>query len=158
MGTDLSSPALVHKLVRFGQTWTVVNGRCSIDTASPSFGESYLPGDVEGISLYRAGTGSTGYLVISNQNASTFAVFDRDGGSYRGTFKLGPSGSVDKVEQTDGLAVTNVSLGLDAPQGLLVTQDGKNAPEGGTNFKYTSWAAVASKLGLTVDTSGDGRG
>src|SRR4029453_11019027 len=79
MGTDLSSPTLMHKLTRFGQTWTVVNGKCSIDTSSTSYGEAYLPGDLEGLSLYRAGTGSGGYLFFSNQNASTFGVFDRDG-------------------------------------------------------------------------------
>jgi 3-phytase len=157
IGTDLSSPTLMHKITRFGQTWTVVNGKCSINTGSKSYGESYLPGDLEGLSLYRAGAGTGGYLIFSNQNASTFGVFDRDGGTYRGTFKLGAVGSIDKVTQTDGLAVINVPLGPSAPQGLLVTQDGANAPFTGTNFKFTSWPAVASQLGLTVNTGGSPR-
>jgi 3-phytase len=157
IGTNLSSPTLVHKLARFGQAWSGATGKCVVDASSPSFGDAYLPGDVEGIALYRTGTGSGGYLLISNQNASSFVVLDRDGGAHRGTFKLGAAGSVDKVEQTDGLTVTNVPLGPSAPQGLLVTQDGKNAPEGGTNFKLTSWPAVASKLGLATDTAGDPR-
>jgi 3-phytase len=157
IGTNLSSPTLVRKLARFGQAWSGASGSCSVDTSSPSFGDAYLPGDVEGIALYRAGTGSDGYLLVSNQNSSSFVVLSRDGGAYRGTFKLGASGPLDKVEQTDGVTVTNVPLGPSAPQGLLVTQDGKNAPEGGTNFKLTSWPAVASKLGLAVDTAGDPR-
>ena len=37
---------------------------------------------------------------------------------------------------------------------MLVTQDGKDAPEGGTNFKFTPWPKVATALGLQVDTSG----
>jgi 3-phytase len=51
----------------------------------------------------------------------------------------------------------NVALGTGFPAGLVVTQDGKNAPEGGTNFKFTPWQSIASPLGLTVDASGSPR-
>ena len=133
--TDLTSPQLVHKLKRFGQTYSVSNGRCSINASSASYGDSYLPGDLEGIGLYRAGTSANGYLVVSNQSASVFTVFDRDGGSYRGAFKVGSAGAIDAVDQTDGVVVTNLPLGPGFPSGMLITQDGKDTPEGGTNFK-----------------------
>ena len=40
---------------------------------------------------------------------------------------------------------------------MVITQDGQNTPEGGTNFKFTPWPSVASALGLVVDTGGDPR-
>ena len=55
MSTDLTNPVLVHKLTRFGQKYSVVSGKCKIDAGSTSYGESYLPGDLKGIGLYRAG-------------------------------------------------------------------------------------------------------
>ena len=76
-----------------------------INNSSTSFGDSYLPGDLEGIGLFQSGAG--GYLVMSNQNSSLFTVFNRDGGAYRGSFKVGLAGSIDAVDKTDGVAVTN---------------------------------------------------
>jgi 3-phytase len=155
--TDLSSSQLVHKIKRYGQTWTVSNGRCRVDSSSTSYGDAYLPGDLEGVGLYRAGSGAAGYLVMSNQDSSLFTVFDRDGGAYRGSFKVGSAGSIDAVDKTDGVAVVNVALGTGFPSGLVITQDGKNAPEGGTNFKFTPWQSIASPLGLTVNAGGSPR-
>ncbi len=155
--TNLGSPQLVHKLKRYGQTWTVNNNKCSINNGSTSYGDAYLPGDVEGIGLYQAGSSGGGYLFMSNQNSSLFTVFDRDGGTYRGAFKVGSAGSIDAVDATDGVAVTNVSLGAGFPAGVVITQDGKDTPEGGTNFKFTPWPSVASALGLAVNTGGNPR-
>jgi 3-phytase len=157
ISTSLTSPQLVHRLSRFGQTWTVNNGRCVINSNSTSYGDSYLPGDLEGIGLYRAGSGSGGYLFMSNQGSSTFTVFDRDGVAYRGSFRVVAAGAIDAVNQTDGVAVTNVSMGPGFTSGMVVTQDGQNTPEGGTNFKFTPWQSVASALGLVVNTGGDPR-
>ena len=122
------------------------NNKCVINNNSTSYGDSYLPGDLEGIGLYQSGAG--GYLVISNQNASLFTVFNRDGGAYRGSFKVGAAGSIDAVDTTDGVAVTNLSLGGAYGTGMLITQDGKDTPEGGTNFKFTPWSSVKSALNL----------
>ncbi|MGB8380482.1 MAG: phytase [Dermatophilaceae bacterium] len=158
MTTDLTSPQLVHKLTRFGQKYSTSTGKCVIDKSSTSYGESHLPGDLEGISLYRAGTGSDGYLIISNQNASLYTVFSRDGQSYLGSFTIGAGSGIDAVQATDGLDVINVPMGSQYPQGLLVTQDGKDTPEAGTNFKFTPWQNVAGALGLKVATSGTPRG
>ncbi len=144
--TDLTSPQLVHKLKRFGQTYSVSNGKCVINNSSTSFGDSYLPGDLEGIGLFQSG--ADGYLVMSNQNSSLFTVFNRDGGTYRGSFKVGAAGSIDTVDKTDGVAITNANLGGAFGSGMLITQDGKDSPEGGTDFKFTPWSAVASAMGI----------
>lgn len=158
MTTDLTQQQLVHKLTRFGQTYSTASGKCKVNAGSPSYGEPYLPGDLEGIGLYRAGTGADGYLIISNQQKSVFTVFSRDGASYLGTFAIGAGSATDAVEATDGLDVVNVPIGSGYPQGLLVTQDGKDAPLGGLNFKLTPWPRVANALGLQIDPSGDPRG
>jgi 3-phytase len=157
MTTDLAAPQLVHKLTRFGQSYTIVNQKCKIDTASTSYGDPYLPGDLEGIGLYRPSAQGSGYLLISNQNKSLFTVFSRNGVDYLGSFTIGAGPSIDAVQQTDGVDVMNVSLGGQYGQGMLVTQDGNNAPEGGTNFKFTPWPNVAAALGLVVDTTGEPR-
>ena len=107
--TNLTSPQLVHKLKRFGQTYTVCNGKCVINNSSTSYGDSYLPGDLEGIGLFTSG--ASGYLVMSNQNSSMFTVFNRDGGTYRGSFKVGADGSIDAVDKTDGVTITNADMG-----------------------------------------------
>jgi len=88
---------------------------------------------------------------------SVFTVFSRDGQSYLGTFAIGTSSATDAVDATDGLDVINVPMGSSYPQGLLVTQDGKDAPEGGTNFKLTPWPNVAAALGLQIDPGGSPR-
>ncbi len=46
--TDLTNPQLVHKLKRYGQTWTVQNNKCVINNNSTSFGDDYLPGRPRG--------------------------------------------------------------------------------------------------------------
>ena len=63
---------------------------------------------------------------------------------YRKRFRIGVSeGGVDGAQETDGLAVTSASLGDAYAEGLLVVQDGFNAPKGSTqNFKYVDLRAV----------------
>jgi 3-phytase len=112
---------------------------------------SPLQSDIEGLTIYYGGQGS-GYLMASSQGDNSFAVFDRQGANaYLGSFAVGESGGIDGVQESDGADVTPVALpGFD--QGLFITQDGDNQAEGGTNFKYVSWGAVAGEMGLQVDT------
>ena len=104
-----------------------------------------LVADVEGLTIYYGEDGN-GYIVASSQGNNTLAIYDRAGSnSYLGSF------TVEDVEETDGIDVTNVPLGEDYPAGLLVVQDGSNEPavvladpsDGeiqnfNTNFKYVS--------------------
>jgi len=58
-------------------------------------------------------------------------------------------GSLDGVQETDGLAVTSETLSADFPMGMLVVQDGYNdLPTEHQNFKLVSWQAIAEVLGL----------
>ncbi len=110
-----------------------------------------LTADVEGVDLWARDDG-TGYLVVSNQGADNYAVYERGGdNAYVGHFHVvaNAQAGIDGASETDGLAVTSAPLGERFPAGLLVVQDGRNiAPEERQNFKYVSWADVAESLGL----------
>ena len=112
---------------------------------------SHLDADIEGLTIYYGANGS-GHLMASSQGDNSFAVFDRQNGNpYLGSFSIN-SGAFDSVQESDGADVVNLAL-PGYPQGLFITQDGDNDPEGGTNFKYVSWGDIAGEKGLMVDTS-----
>lgn len=122
--------------------------RRAIDRVGP---EGRLREDVEGVALWDGGNGQ-GYIVVSVQGRSTFAVYDRTGdNAYRGEFRIAASadGAVDAVSGTDGLDIVSAPLGAAFPRGLVVVQDDRNtAPNATQNFKYVSWADVAAALNL----------
>ncbi|MBQ1784404.1 MAG: phytase [Gammaproteobacteria bacterium] len=123
----------------------------------------YLQADVEGLTLY-APPGGNGYLLASSQGDDTFVVYDRrPGNAFVGQFVIGADDDdgLDSVEETDGAMVTNVNLGGEFEDGLLVVQDGENTPEkkdadgetrDNTNFKFVEWEDVAEELDLLIDT------
>ena len=76
------------------------------------------------------------------------------------SFTIG-AGTIDGVNETDGMMVVNTDLGGKFDQGVLIMQDGDNLPpvslkqdtaRESTNFKYIAWRDVASKLKLTTNT------
>jgi 3-phytase len=107
-----------------------------------------LTPDVEGVTIYDAGDGA-GYLVVSSQGASTFAVYDREAPHrHLGSFAVGDGDVSDGASNTDGLAITAVPVDARFPAGLLVVHDQHNRGAGTSNFKYVSWQDVARVLGL----------
>lgn len=113
----------------------------------------HLQADVEGLTIYYAANG-TGYLLASSQGSDDFAIYRREGNNaYVGSFTLVAGGGIDAVSNTDGIDVTNFSLGGPFPHGLFVAQDN------GDNFKLVPWEAVDAALGglLTTDTTWDPR-
>ncbi|MGD8650215.1 MAG: phytase [Desulfobacterales bacterium] len=114
----------------------------------------FLVPDIEGLTIYY-GPKKTGYLLVSSQGDSTFAVLDRKNPSnYLGSFVVADFLSIDQVNESDGLDVINVPLGPRFPFGLLVVQDGANDPQNvvqddeelennSTNFKFVPWQGVA---------------
>ena len=123
-----------------------------VDTTS-----GFLTVDVEGLTIYYEGDGS-GYLLASSQGSSEFVVYERTPpNSYVATFAV-VDGAIDGTSITDGIDVTNVSLGPSFPAGLFVAQDNAN-PGGNQNFKLVRWddiAAIGDPV-LDVDTSFDPR-
>ena len=122
--------------------------RTEIDRVGGGHG---LRADLEGVTIWY-GPGGTGYLVLSNQGASNFAVYRREGANqFLGIFYIvaDAANGIDGVSETDGIDVTSRPLGPKYPSGLLVVQDGVNLdPAEHQDFKYVSWQAIKVALGL----------
>jgi 3-phytase len=113
--------------------------------------ENGLTPDVEGLTIYRTSKGP-GYLIVSSQGSNDFKVYEI-GGDHRFLLTVDPRpGRLGDVEGTDGIAVTNCPTSRQFPRGLLVAQDGTNAPAN-QNFKLYGWEDVAGGR-LVVDTKG----
>ncbi|MCG8580612.1 MAG: phytase [Bacteroidales bacterium] len=103
--------------------------------------------DIEGLDIYYAGNGK-GYLIASVQGNFSYAVFEKEGNNnYLGNFIIQSSINIDGAEETDGLAVSNIALGHNFPNGILVVQDGFNEENGlpkAQNFKFIDWKDVST--------------
>lgn len=98
-----------------------------------------LVADVEGLALLPMGRRG-GYLVASSQGDNAFALYRLPGLAPAGRVRI-VAGAVGSVEETDGIAVAPGSFGRAFPGGLLVVQDGVNAPLA-QNFKLVAWRDV----------------
>ncbi|WP_370390554.1 phytase [uncultured Winogradskyella sp.] len=76
------------------------------------FGSNYFKRDIEGIAIAKFNNNS-GYLIVSNQQANSFAIFDRKTNNYIKELNLGTT-------ETDGCDVTTENLGNLFPNGLFV--------------------------------------
>ena len=104
-----------------------------------------LVADAEGLALVPAGhTG--GYLVASSQGDNAYTLYRLPNVTYAGRFRIN-GGAIDGTSDTDGIELAFGDFGPDYPRGLLVAQDGDNAPDT-QNFKYASWAQVLEALDL----------
>jgi myo-inositol-hexaphosphate 3-phosphohydrolase len=136
-------------------------------TNDPS-GNGVLVPDIKGLTMYYA-SGGKGYLIAASQGKvpgkqySSFGVFDRASGAYKGSFALtGSSCSIDEVAGEDGIDVTNFNLGPAFPNGMFVTGDFNNK-DGSVlkrqNNKVVRWDTVAAAFSpaLLVDNTWDPR-
>ncbi|MFQ5628477.1 MAG: phytase [bacterium] len=121
-------------------------------------GNGNLNDDIEGLTIYYRGDG-TGYLIVSSQGADEFVVYTREGNNdFLAKFDIIAGNGIDRVSDTDGIDVSNFSLGPLFPQGVFVAQDGTN-DTGNQNFKLVPWDAIANATTppLVIDTSWDPR-
>ncbi|WP_369213207.1 phytase [Streptomyces flavofungini] len=147
-------PKLIDKVREYGVpgTYDEENEECAAG-ADPGYGGKRITADVEGLTLLTEKDGD-GHLLASSQGDNTFAAYDRevsDANEYEGGFRVtAASGALDGSEECDGAAVLNAPLGARFPRGLLVVQDGHDAPgEGGrpsTNFKFVDLGKVEDAL------------
>ena len=94
--------------------------------------------DAEGVAL--AGD----YVVVSSQGDNAYAVYQLADESYVGRFRIG-AGTIDGTSETDGIEIARGDFGPAFPGGLMVVQDGDNAPDA-QNFKLVAWDDVAAAL------------
>ena len=102
-----------------------------------------LVADAEGLALAPAGKRG-GYLVVSSQGDNAYTLYRLPDVRYAGRFRIG-GGAIDGTSETDGIDLMLGNFGPAFSAGLMVAQDGDNAPAT-QNFKYVSWAAVRRAL------------
>ncbi|QQY82567.1 phytase [Tamlana sp. s12] len=78
------------------------------------FGSEYFKEDIEGIAI--AQYENKGFLIVSNQQAHSFNIFDLDTNAFIKELNLG-------TVETDGCDVTTVALGDKYPNGLFVSMN-----------------------------------
>ncbi|WP_055568047.1 phytase [Streptomyces atriruber] len=147
-------PELVDKVREYGVpgVYDEETEECT-PGADPGYGGKRITADVEGLTLVDEADGD-GYLLASSQGDNTFAAYDRELGDqneYEGGFRVTPAGgALDGSEECDGAAALNEPLGPEYPHGLLVVQDGHDAPGDGdrpsTDFKFVDLGKVMKAL------------
>jgi 3-phytase len=129
--------------------------RTAVDSTATG---GHLTADIEGLTIYYTSADS-GYLLASSQGASEYVIYERlSPNNYISTFDIVPGNGIDGTFKTDGIDITNASLGPLFPQGVFVAHDGSD--EGGdTNFKLVPWQNISAgpTPPLTVDTTWDPR-
>ncbi|MBB3060149.1 phytase [Microbulbifer rhizosphaerae] len=165
-------PRLVDTVGEYGVPWTYeadAEEECVIHyDQDPGYGGKWLTTDVEGLAIYDGGHGR-GYLIASSQGSDTFVIYDRGwGNSPIGEFRVVADHGIDGVNGTDGFDVTNVDVGGEFEDGLIVLQDEPNTPDiyddegelrDNANLKFVKWGDVAEafKPELIVNTGPDPR-
>ncbi|HEU0045296.1 phytase [Sphingomonas sp.] len=99
--------------------------------------------DVEGLAIAAQGRRG-GYLVASSQGDNAYALWRLPDLTYAGRVRVVAGGAIDGTSETDGIDVSTATV-PGFPGGLLVVQDGDNAPEA-QNFKLIAWHDVLSRV------------
>lgn len=103
-----------------------------------------LVDDVEGLSIVR--DGSREWLLVSSQGDNAYVLFNLADAKLLGRFRIS-DGKIGGTSETDGLDVGIGDFGPGFETGLMVAQDGDNAPFA-QNFKLVPWADILKALGL----------
>lgn len=101
--------------------------------------------DAEGMALAPAGRRG-GHLVVSSQGDNSYVLYRLPDMRFAGRFRIG-DGRVDGTSETDGIDLVVGDFGPGHAHGLLVAQDGDNAPAT-QNFKLVDWDSVRRALAL----------
>lgn len=97
------------------------------------FGQQGFASDHEGISIYPV-SDSTGYVLVSNQQANSFMIFRREGNNaFVGEVPV-------STIESDGSEITPVTFGGKFPGGLFV------AMSNGRVFHYYAWQDLLERL------------
>ncbi|NMH27786.1 phytase [Flavobacterium silvaticum] len=104
------------------------------------FGQTGFKSDHEGIAIYKTNA-SDGYILVSNQQANSFMVFDRNGGP-NGDYPLITEVPTSTIE-CDGADATSVNLGGQFPKGMFV------AMSNGMIFHFYDWRVIEKQINVS---------
>ncbi|WP_156680832.1 phytase [Sphingomonas profundi] len=105
-----------------------------------------LVADAEGLAIAARGRRG-GWLVASSQGDSAYAVYRLPDIAYVGRFRIGPGATIGGTSDTDGIEIATAPFGGDRRGGIMIAQDGDNAPAA-QNFKIVRWADIKAALRL----------
>ena len=111
--------------------------------SGPRVDGRFLVADAEGLALAPSGRNG-GYLIASSQGDNAYAVWRLPDLAPVGRFRIG-AGKFGATSETDGIEVMLGNFGPGFPGGLMVAQDGDNAPKM-QNFKLVAWRDVQRAL------------
>jgi len=103
------------------------------------FGQKDFKADHEGIAIYKK-TDSTGYILVSNQQANTFMVYPREGANGNPNNHPLLAEVPTSTIECDGADVTSVNLGGKYKNGLFV------AMSNGMTFHYYAWDLIQKRI------------
>jgi 3-phytase len=103
------------------------------------FGQKDFKADHEGIAIYKK-TATTGYILVSNQQANSFMVYPREGAKDNpNNYTLLAEVPTSTIE-CDGADVTGINLGGPYKNGLFV------AMSNGMTFHYYAWDLIQKRI------------
>jgi 3-phytase len=103
------------------------------------FGKTGFKADNEGIAIYKK-TDTTGYILVSNQQANTFMVYPREGANGNpNEYPLLAEIPTSTIE-CDGADVTSINLGGAYKNGVFV------AMSNGMTFHYYAWDLIQKRI------------
>ena len=111
--------------------------------SGPRVDGRFLVADAEGLALAPSGRNG-GYLIASSQGDNAYAVWRLPDLAPVGRFRIA-AGKFGATSETDGIEVMLGNFGPGFPGGLMVAQDGDNAPQM-QNFKLVAWSDVQRAL------------
>lgn len=105
------------------------------------FGQKDFKSDHEGIAIYKK-TATTGYILVSNQQANTFIVYAREGTNGNPNDHKMLAEIPTSTIECDGADATNINLGNKFPNGLFV------AMSNGMTFHLYDWNEIQKLIDL----------
>lgn len=105
------------------------------------FGQNDFKSDQEGIAIYKT-TATTGYILVSNQQANTFIVYAREGTNGNPNEHKMIAEIPTSTIECDGADATNINLGHKFPNGMFV------AMSNGMTFHFYKWDDMQALIDL----------
>lgn len=105
------------------------------------FGQKDFKSDHEGIAIYKK-TATTGYILVSNQQANTFIVYVREGTNGNPNDHKMLAEIPTSTIECDGADATSINLGNKFPNGLFV------AMSNGMTFHLYDWNEIQKLIDL----------
>ena len=124
---------------RFGVRKYYADPALGNNTQLAAFGQSDFARDCEGIAIYNT-SATTGYILVSNQQANSFNVYRREGTAANGNQHTLIAQIPVSAVGCDGAEVTNINLGGSFSKGLFV------AMSNGKVFHYYGWQQMQQAI------------